>query len=158
VEYDRVRRHRYWSLNSIPGISNCITTRLNHPNSYIHPGTSYTPSSPIHYIHHSDHPSTTSTQKHTPMSGNSPPPIGPPFTGYIGTTHDALIVFEAARLGKIPRVTRRLLDKERSMVQSGAVFVFDEHESGIKRWTDTLVWSPSRILGNFLVSHTLSRS
>ena len=39
------------------------------------------------------------------------------------------------------------------MVQSGAVFVFDEHESGIKRWTDGLVWSPSRILGNFLVSH-----
>jgi hypothetical protein len=37
------------------------------------------------------------------------------------------------------------------MVQSGAVFVFDEHESGIKRWTDGLVWSPSRILGNFLV-------
>lgn len=38
------------------------------------------------------------------------------------------------------------------MVQSGAVFVFDEHESGIKRWTDGLVWSPSRILNNFLVS------
>lgn len=37
------------------------------------------------------------------------------------------------------------------MVQSGAVFVFDEHESGIKRWTDGLVWSPSRILNNFLV-------
>ena len=42
------------------------------------------------------------------------------------------------------------------MVQSGAVFVFDEHESGIKRWTDGLVWSPSRILGNFLVSPHVS--
>lgn len=51
----------------------------------------------------------------------------------------------------IPRVTRRLIERERAMVQSGAVFVFDEHESGIKRWTDGLVWSPSRILGNFLV-------
>lgn len=51
----------------------------------------------------------------------------------------------------IPRVTRRLIERERGMVQSGAVFVFDEHESGIKRWTDGLVWSPSRILGNFLV-------
>jgi hypothetical protein len=53
----------------------------------------------------------------------------------------------------IPRVTRRLIERERGMVQSGAVFVFDEHESGIKRWTDGLVWSPSRILGNFLVSY-----
>lgn len=30
--------------------------------------------------------------------------------------------------------------------------VFDEGESGIKRWTDGLIWSPSRILSNFLVS------
>lgn len=36
-------------------------------------------------------------------------------------------------------------------MQSGSVFVFDEHESGIKRWTDGLIWSPSRILGNFLI-------
>ncbi|WWD22260.1 hypothetical protein CI109_106751 [Kwoniella shandongensis] len=83
----------------------------------------------------------------------SPPPpnLDPPFRGYIETTFDALLVFEAARRGMIPRVTRRLIERERGMVQSGAVFVFDEHESGIKRWTDGLVWSPSRILGNFLV-------
>lgn len=82
----------------------------------------------------------------------SPPPVlDPPFRGYIETTFDSLLVFEAARRGMIPRVTRRLIDRERGMVQSGAVFVFDEHESGIKRWTDGLVWSPSRILGNFLV-------
>jgi len=37
------------------------------------------------------------------------------------------------------------------------VFVFDEKESGIKRWTDGLVWSPSRILGNFLVYRELDR-
>lgn len=80
-----------------------------------------------------------------------PPPLDPPFRGYIETTFDALLVFEAARRGMIPRVTRRLIERERGMVQSGAVFVFDEHESGIKRWTDGLVWSPSRILGNFLV-------
>lgn len=83
----------------------------------------------------------------------SPPALDPPFRGYIETTYDALLVFEAARRGMIPRVTRRLIERERGMVQSGAVFVFDEHESGIKRWTDGLVWSPSRILGNFLVSY-----
>lgn len=82
----------------------------------------------------------------------SPPHLDPPFRGYIETTYDSLLVFEAARRGMIPRVTRRLIERERGMVQSGAVFVFDEQESGIRRWTDGLVWSPSRILGNFLVS------
>jgi hypothetical protein len=90
-------------------------------------------------------------------SPTSPPVLDPPFRGYIETTYDALLVFEAARRGMIPRVTRRLIERERGMVQSGAVFVFDEHESGIKRWTDGLVWSPSRILGNFLVS-SMSRA
>nr|KIR83692.1 cAMP-independent regulatory protein [Cryptococcus tetragattii IND107] len=87
------------------------------------------------------------------MSAPPSPPcnLDPPFRGYIETTFDALLVFEAARRGMIPRVTRRLIERERAMVQSGAVFVFDEHESGIKRWTDGLVWSPSRILNNFLV-------
>jgi hypothetical protein len=37
------------------------------------------------------------------------------------------------------------------MIASGSVFVFDEEESGIKRWTDGLFWSASRILGNFLL-------
>jgi hypothetical protein len=81
----------------------------------------------------------------------------PPWSGWIETTGDALLILEAARRGLIPRVTRRLVDSERKMITSGSVFVFDEDESGIKRWTDGFVWSPSRILGNFLVvyfSHT----
>lgn len=52
----------------------------------------------------------------------------------------------------MPKVKRRLREDERKLVQSGQVFVFDERESGIKRWTDGLLWSPSRILWNFLVS------
>lgn len=75
----------------------------------------------------------------------------PPWTGWIETTGDALLILEAARRGMIPRVTRRLVDSERRMITSGSVFVFDEDESGIKRWTDGFFWSPSRILGNFLV-------
>ncbi|EOR04117.1 cAMP-independent regulatory protein pac2 [Wallemia ichthyophaga EXF-994] len=70
---------------------------------------------------------------------------------FIGSTYDGLLVLEASRLGLLPRVTRRLKESERRLVQSGSVFVFDEHESGIKRWTDGLIWSPSRILGNFLI-------
>lgn len=75
----------------------------------------------------------------------------PPWCGWIETTGDALIILEAARRGLIPRVTRRLVDAERKMITSGSVFVFDEDESGIKRWTDGFFWSPSRILGNFLL-------
>lgn len=93
------------------------------------------------------------------MSGgqqvNNQPPSStwtePPWSGWIETTGDALLILEAARRGLIPRVTRRLVDSERKMITSGSVFVFDEDESGIKRWTDGFFWSPSRILGNFLL-------
>ena len=85
-----------------------------------------------------------------------PGAVEPPFRGYCENTHDALILFEAAKRGIIPRVTRRLTDREKAaMIKSGAVFVFDEHESNIKRWTDGMSWSPSRIYGNYLVSTRL---
>ncbi|KAI7885560.1 hypothetical protein K492DRAFT_203964 [Lichtheimia hyalospora FSU 10163] len=79
------------------------------------------------------------------------------FHGYIETTQDVLLIFEGCRRGLLPRICRRLQEKERKMVQSGSVFVFDERESGIKRWTDGLVWSPSRILGNFLIYRELDK-
>ncbi|KAI9271518.1 Gti1/Pac2 family-domain-containing protein, partial [Phascolomyces articulosus] len=79
------------------------------------------------------------------------------FHGYIETTRDSLIILEACRRGLLPRINRRLQEKERQLVTSGAVFCFDENESGIKRWTDGLVWSPSRILGNFLVYRELDK-
>jgi len=76
-----------------------------------------------------------------------------PFIGYVETTLHALRLIYAARQGVIPRITRRLNDAERkTMIKPGAVFVFGVEESGIKRWTDGLLWSPSRIVGNFLVS------
>ncbi|KIY65019.1 hypothetical protein CYLTODRAFT_357547, partial [Cylindrobasidium torrendii FP15055 ss-10] len=77
--------------------------------------------------------------------------MDPPWSGWIQTTGDALLILEAARQGLIPRVTRRLVDSERKMIDSGSVFVFDEEESGIRRWTDGYNWSPSRILGNFML-------
>ena len=69
------------------------------------------------------------------------------FRGYVETTLDALLKLEAARRGVIPRVTRRMSEYERKSVQSGLVFVFDEKESGIKRWTDDLLWTPSSAWG-----------
>jgi hypothetical protein len=74
------------------------------------------------------------------------------FYGWIDTTWDALLILEAARRGIVPRVTRRFHDIEkRNMIRSGAVIVFTEEESGIKRFTDPYIWSASRMLGNFMV-------
>ncbi|KIY69984.1 hypothetical protein CYLTODRAFT_348486 [Cylindrobasidium torrendii FP15055 ss-10] len=75
------------------------------------------------------------------------------FHGYVDTTLQALHLVYAAHKGIIPRITRRLNETERrTMIRSGATFVFSVDESGIKRWTDGMVWSPSRIVGNFLAS------
>lgn len=80
------------------------------------------------------------------------------FYGWIDTTWDALLILEAARKGVVPRVTRRFHDIEkRNMIRSGAVIVFTEEESGIKRWTDPYIWSASRMLGNFMVRYTYLR-
>lgn len=55
------------------------------------------------------------------------------FHGFIETTQDVLLVFEGCRRGLLPRICRRLQEKERRMIQSGSVFVFDERESGKKK-------------------------
>ncbi|CAO1637541.1 unnamed protein product [Jaminaea pallidilutea] len=81
----------------------------------------------------------------------------PTFTGYIPSTHDALLIFECVRRDIMPKVSRRLREDERHYIRSGSVFVFDEGESGIKRWTDGLLWSPSRILWNFLVYRQIEK-
>ncbi|KAI8648774.1 hypothetical protein NCS55_01486000 [Fusarium keratoplasticum] len=78
------------------------------------------------------------------------------FNGYIRTTYDALIVFEACLSGELKYVPRRLTgDERRGLIRSGNVFIYNEHESGMKRWTDGVSWSPSRILDNFLVYREL---
>ena len=58
---------------------------------------------------------------------------------FLMSTMDALMVFEAARRGICPVVTRRLHDTEKSsIIVSGAVFAFDEQSTGIKRCESTL--------------------
>ncbi|KAL4872048.1 hypothetical protein BDV12DRAFT_5738 [Aspergillus spectabilis] len=84
--------------------------------------------------------------------------LEPTFTGYVATTQDALILFEACLTGVLHHVPRRPHDRERShLVRSGSVFIYEENSSGIKRWTDGVTWSPSRILGNFLVYRELEK-
>ncbi|KAJ1804959.1 Global transcription regulator sge1 [Coemansia sp. RSA 2598] len=75
----------------------------------------------------------------------------------IQNTRDALTVFEACRQGLLPRVVRRLNDDEKQQIDDGTVVVFDEKEAKMKRWTDGRLWTPSRILGNFLVYRELEK-
>jgi hypothetical protein len=90
------------------------------------------------------------------MAASSPLP--PTFCGHIASTQDALLLFEACLSGTLNHVARRPHDRERvSLIKSGNVFIYEEHSSGIKRWTDGVSWSPSRILGNFLVYRELER-
>ncbi|KAI9888505.1 MAG: hypothetical protein M1814_006867 [Vezdaea aestivalis] len=72
------------------------------------------------------------------------------YQGHIRTPQDAIILFEACRQGMLPRVQRRLSEKERQNIRSGSVFVWDEREAGMRRWTDGKSWSASRVSGSFL--------
>ncbi|KAI8994480.1 Gti1/Pac2 family-domain-containing protein [Pilobolus umbonatus] len=83
-------------------------------------------------------------------------PFTKTFHGFIENTHDTLLIIEACRNKMLPTINRRLIERERATIKSGTIIVFDESESGIKRWTDGFLWSPSRILGNFLVYRELA--
>lgn len=84
--------------------------------------------------------------------------LAPTWNGYVSDTREALILFEATLQGHLHRVTRRPHDRERaSLIRSGSVFIYEEGASGIKRWTDGVSWSPSRILNNFLIYRELEK-
>lgn len=82
----------------------------------------------------------------------------PTFHGFVQNSMDGLILFEACLSGKLHHVPRRPHDRERSsLIKSGNIFIYEENASGIKRWTDGVAWSPSRILGNFLIYRELEK-
>ena len=84
--------------------------------------------------------------------------LSPTFYGCVGSTQDALILFEACLTGTLNHLARRPYDRERpNLIKSGNIFIYEEHSSGIKRWTDGIPWSPSRIMGNFLVYRELQQ-
>lgn len=84
--------------------------------------------------------------------------MAPTWTGFVHSTMDAVVVLEACLQGKLLHIPRRPHDRERaSIIASGKVFIYEENASGIKRWTDGVTWSPSRIMGNFLVYRELNK-
>lgn len=72
------------------------------------------------------------------------------YNGYIRTQVDAILLFEACRLGFLPRNRRRLSERERLQIGSGCIYVWEENEASMKRWTDGKSWSASRVSGSFL--------
>lgn len=114
------------------------------------------------------------TASHALSTANSPPPprsnvaggmmkaqpaFKPTWQGFLDTTKDAMTVVEAALQGRLSHISRRPHDKERAeMLKSGTVLVYEENASGIKRWTDAVHWSPSRVMNNCLIYRQLSRA
>ncbi len=71
---------------------------------------------------------------------------------------DALVLFEACLMGKMNHLPRRPYGQEHDdLIRSGNILIFEEHSSGIKRWTDGYNWSPSRVLNNFLIYRELEK-
>lgn len=92
------------------------------------------------------------------MTSGGAGPLVATFHGFVHNSMDGLILFEACLSGKLHHVPRRPHDRERSsLIKSGSIFIYEENASGIKRWTDGVAWSPSRILGNFLIYRELEK-
>ncbi|TBU19356.1 hypothetical protein CWI42_020990 [Ordospora colligata] len=72
------------------------------------------------------------------------------FYGTLENESDCIVLIDMARNGLIPRIQRRLTSDERRAIRHGSVFVYCEEESAIRRWTDDMAWSPSRIQGAFM--------
>lgn len=72
------------------------------------------------------------------------------YNGAVLSPNDALILLEASRQRLIPKITRRLRDHERQLIKPGSIFIWDEKEAKMRRWTDGRSWSASRVTGAFL--------
>ncbi|KAL2022297.1 hypothetical protein VTK56DRAFT_5695 [Thermocarpiscus australiensis] len=80
------------------------------------------------------------------------PSVRPTCYGFLATTMDALLVVEGCLRGYLNHVPRRPYPAERDeLMRSGNIFVYEENASGVKRWTDGIKWSPSRVHRDYLV-------
>ncbi|RBR21197.1 hypothetical protein FVER53590_28995 [Fusarium verticillioides] len=77
----------------------------------------------------------------------------PTARGFIRNAVDALLVLEACLQGRFLHMSRPLRAEEsRSVVQDGAIFVYDVDSSGIHEWRDHRQWHDEFVLGDFRVS------
>lgn len=78
------------------------------------------------------------------------------FMGCVHSEKECRILIDYAMNGYIGMIRRRINEKEKCSIRPGSIFIFNESESGIKRWTDKKQWSPSRLQGPFLVYKELN--
>ena len=71
--------------------------------------------------------------------------------GRIDEVQDALLLFEALRLGHIVGYKQRLTDLQRRAISVGDIFLWVETPT-LRRWTDGRKWTQSRVVGAFLIS------
>ena len=80
----------------------------------------------------------------------------PSYVGYVATGVDAALLFETCLQGYLPLIHERVDPLHRSrLIASGHIFIYMQEECNIQRWTDGLKWSPSRVLGDFLIYREL---
>merc|ERR1712230_200630 len=80
------------------------------------------------------------------------------YRGHVRTRQDAILLFEACQLDVLPKILRRLSRKERkNVISPGAVFVWDEVEAGIQRWTDGRLWGSITLSEEFIVRREMER-
>jgi hypothetical protein len=76
----------------------------------------------------------------------------PTFFGFVATSDDARMLIQACEQGVLRVLSRRPTSSEKpSLARSGHVFIYEGTTSSIQRWTDGRRWSPSRVLGDFLI-------
>lgn len=74
----------------------------------------------------------------------------------IHSEDDCRFLIQCAKMGRIRRLRARLTDGEKRRIRPGHVYIYNENESGIRRWTDKKVWTPSRLQDSFLVYRDLN--
>ncbi|KAG4438780.1 hypothetical protein IFR05_005757 [Cadophora sp. M221] len=80
------------------------------------------------------------------------------YQGHVRTREDAILLFEACQLDVLPKILRRLSRKERkALIAPGAVFVWDEVEAGIQRWTDGRLWGSIAVSETFIIRREMER-
>lgn len=91
-------------------------------------------------------------------SNSAPTSAQRTYFGLILNLQDALLVLEGTRCLILPCVKRRLNSEERQHICAGAVYVWNENECGMKRWTDGKIWLASKVKSPFLTYHELDES
>lgn len=76
--------------------------------------------------------------------------------GPIRSEDECLKIIDMCRTGALQRVTSRLSENERMEIRPGSIYVYEEEESGISRWTDGKMWSSSKVYGRCLIYYEVA--